>query len=114
MLRGPKTVGGDGATLLNSKDVADGNSNTIQLVEACGTEIIWTEPKDVEVTHESLGINLPGRQSGTSIGIISSYHRGGANVLFCDGSVRFMNETTDKSVLRKLVTVRGGGRLPDE
>jgi len=37
-----------------------------------------------------------------------SYHPGGCNVLFGDGSVRFLKESTNLKVLRGLVTLRGG------
>jgi prepilin-type N-terminal cleavage/methylation domain-containing protein/prepilin-type processing-associated H-X9-DG protein len=39
---------------------------------------------------------------------IFSYHPGGANVLFGDGHVGFLKDSTSPVVLRKLVTLRGG------
>jgi prepilin-type N-terminal cleavage/methylation domain-containing protein/prepilin-type processing-associated H-X9-DG protein len=39
---------------------------------------------------------------------IFSYHPGGANCLFGDGSVKFMKDTTNVVVLRSLVTLSGG------
>ncbi len=39
---------------------------------------------------------------------IFAYHSGGANVLMGDGSVRFLKESTNVVVLRKLVTLKGG------
>ena len=39
---------------------------------------------------------------------IYSFHPGGANCLFGDGSVHFLKESTDVTVLRKLVTHKGG------
>jgi prepilin-type N-terminal cleavage/methylation domain-containing protein/prepilin-type processing-associated H-X9-DG protein len=39
---------------------------------------------------------------------IFAYHPGGANVLFGDGSVRFLRDGTNIVVLRNLVTLRGG------
>ena len=39
---------------------------------------------------------------------IFSYHPGGANCLFGDGSVKFMKDTTSVVVLRSLVTLSGG------
>jgi prepilin-type processing-associated H-X9-DG protein len=38
----------------------------------------------------------------------SSYHPGGVNVLFGDGSVRFMKESTALTVWRALSTRNGG------
>jgi prepilin-type N-terminal cleavage/methylation domain-containing protein/prepilin-type processing-associated H-X9-DG protein len=37
-----------------------------------------------------------------------SYHSGGCNSLFGDGSVRFLRETTDLIVLRNIITAAGG------
>ena len=39
---------------------------------------------------------------------IFSYHSGGANCLFGDGSVKFLKDTTNVTILRKLVTLQGG------
>ena len=39
---------------------------------------------------------------------IFSFHPGGANVLFGDGSVKFMKETTAILIIRSLVTPNGG------
>ena len=39
---------------------------------------------------------------------IFSYHPGGANCLFGDGSVKFMKDSTAVVVLRKVITINGG------
>jgi prepilin-type N-terminal cleavage/methylation domain-containing protein/prepilin-type processing-associated H-X9-DG protein len=39
---------------------------------------------------------------------IFSYHPGGANVGFCDGSVKFLKATLNYVILRGLVTINGG------
>jgi prepilin-type N-terminal cleavage/methylation domain-containing protein/prepilin-type processing-associated H-X9-DG protein len=39
---------------------------------------------------------------------IFSYHSGGANCLFGDGSVKFLKDTTNVVILRSLVTINGG------
>jgi hypothetical protein len=114
MLTGPNTIGGDGMTVLKLADILDGTSNTIFVVETSGHEILWTEPKDVEVTDASLGVNLPGDKPGHSRGIVSSYHVGGGHVVLADGTVRFVSEKIDKSVLKALTTINGGEKLPAE
>ncbi|WP_197440782.1 DUF1559 domain-containing protein [Thalassoglobus neptunius] len=86
-------------------DFSDGSSNTLLVVEACGKqEIPWCEPRDLELTDETLGINLPGLEPHSSPGIISSYHRIGANVLFADGATRFLSEETEPAVLKAMLT----------
>ncbi len=39
---------------------------------------------------------------------LGSEHPGGANVAFCDGSVRFISEVTDTSVFRSSASINGG------
>lgn len=89
-------------------DFSDGASNTAIVAEACGQQIVWTEPRDIELTDENLGINLPGHKSGQSIGSWSSYHQNGAHTVLADGSVRFLSVNTDPRVLRAITTVNGG------
>ncbi|MBA4067892.1 MAG: prepilin-type cleavage/methylation domain-containing protein [Isosphaera sp.] len=43
---------------------------------------------------------------------IFSFHPGGANVVMCDGSVRFLRDATTGSALRALLTVDGGEPTP--
>lgn len=78
----------------------DGTSQTILAIENCGSRIPWTEPRDIELTPQSLGINLPGPERGLSGGIAASYHRGRAHVLFADGRVMSISEDISPDVLR--------------
>jgi prepilin-type N-terminal cleavage/methylation domain-containing protein/prepilin-type processing-associated H-X9-DG protein len=48
-----------------------------------------------------------GNQAGANQEIFA-YHPGGANVLFGDGSVRFLKDATRVTILRRLITARGG------
>jgi prepilin-type processing-associated H-X9-DG protein len=95
-------------------DFADGTEYTLLAVEACGRNIVWTEPRDVNVSRDNVGINTPGDRPETSDGTMSSYHRitsddpGGANCAFADGRVMFFNKNIDPDVLRKLMTPAGG------
>ncbi len=96
---------------IGDRDIGDGMSHTLLLVEACGQQIVWTEPRDLEVDATPVGINLPGRANGQSQGIMSSYHPGGAFVTFADGSVRFLSEDTDPKVLEALLTADAGDEV---
>jgi prepilin-type processing-associated H-X9-DG protein len=62
----------------------------------------------VDISRESLQINAPGRQPGTSAGIGSSYHDGGTQIALADGSVRFLSEKISPDALQKLTTAAGG------
>lgn len=112
MPTGPGTIG---ANLAGTRigEIADGTSNTLMIVEASGAQIIWTEPRDVDVAAQPAGINLNGNKPGHPAGWLSSYHKGGTHVLLADGSVRFLSVTTDPAVLKKLVTIDGGEPIQD-
>lgn len=88
----------------NSSDATGGASNTIMVVEACGQDIVWTEPRDVDLNRLPLGINLPGKQPGQSHGMISSPHPNSANVTLLDGSVRPISDEIDQEVLRAMLS----------
>ena len=90
-------------------EIGDGSSNTLLLIEACGQQIVWTEPRDIDISKDPIGINLPGNRPRSSPGWGSSYHKnGGINAVFADGSTRSLPATTDKEVLRRLATANGG------
>lgn len=90
------------------EDVTDGASYTIAVVEACGLELLWTEPRDFDVTQGPVGIDLKGHGRTDSPGVMSGYHTGGVHVLFGDGAVRFLSQKTDPAVLNALLTADGG------
>ncbi len=53
----------------------------------------------------------PGTTGGNNAGAndeIFSFHPGGANCLFGDGSVKFMKDSVNLVVLRSVVTLAGG------
>ncbi len=90
------------------REITDGTSNTIMVVEACGQRIPWAEPRDVSFEDTPTGVNLSGSKPNHSDGIASSYHLGGARVLLGDGSVRFLSESTSPEVIHSLITRNGG------
>jgi prepilin-type processing-associated H-X9-DG protein len=87
------------------RDFTDGT--TLMVTEACGKQIVWTEPKDVSTETDVLQINAAGPQLHQSNGIASSYHMGGANMLMSDGSVKFTSQNIDREVLEKIVSRAG-------
>lgn len=114
MPTGPHTVGENpSGTHLDDISNGDGVTNTLLIVEACGAQIVWTEPRDVDMASQPTGINLNGTKPGQSAGWLSSYHSGGTQVLLADGSVRFVSAKTDPALLKKLATVDGGEAVGD-
>ncbi len=89
----------------------DGLSQTLMIVEACGQNIAWSEPRDVDLDSMRVGINLPNQKSGQPNSLLSSYHQSGANVVFGDGSARYLPESIDPEILKKLCTATGGEML---
>ena len=110
---GPQTAFPNGKAL-QIRQITDGTSNTIVYGEAPGLKIVWTEPRDIDISRESIGINLPGLRRGESPGTLSSYHRDGAHVVLADGSVRFISNGVKPMVLRALLTANGGESLVGE
>jgi len=93
---------------------ADGLAQTILIGECSGLNIVWTEPRDIDVAEEKIGINVPGDRPRSSSSILSSYHPGGAHVVLADGRVQFLSERIDPKVLKALTTAAGGEPVADE
>ncbi|MFO0864718.1 MAG: DUF1559 domain-containing protein [Gemmataceae bacterium] len=113
--------------------ITDGTSNTFLLVESAGRHMLYkgAANTNTKISYLQFALGgwadaLSGNQSfygsagdgsgsfGT-VGInannaqgLYSFHAGGANVLFCDGSVRFVTSGTDINVLAAMVTKAGG------
>jgi hypothetical protein len=77
---------------------------TIAIVEACGRNIVWTNPDDVNVSVLPVGVNRPGLAKTMSEGVLSSMHPGGAMAANLDGSVQFIPKGIDQEVLRQLLS----------
>jgi prepilin-type processing-associated H-X9-DG protein len=101
MIVGPGTVS-DGPAATKLSEISDGTANTILVVEAAGSGINWLEPRDLDAEQLSYLVNDP-----VDGGIVSE-HPDGANVLFCDGSVTFVDGAVDPEELRAMSTISGG------
>jgi len=98
---GEGTVGGEPNEAVRFRDIMDGTSNTIIVVEVTGAAIPWMEPRDLTIDEITAGIDDP------FVTGICSDHPGGAAVLFADGSVRFLSDSIDPQVLKGLLTRDG-------
>jgi prepilin-type processing-associated H-X9-DG protein len=80
-----------------------GPGETVLVVERSGSGINWLEPRDLNVNKMSLKVNDPQIDDA-----IRSEHRGGANVLTCDGQARFMSESISPEQLVFMLSISGG------
>jgi len=64
---------------------------------------VWTYADDGVTANGNNTINMNNSQG------IYSFHRGGANAVFCDGAVHFLGENLAPSVLGAIITARSGG-----
>jgi len=90
---GPRTIF-PGATSVGIRDISDGTTVTILLVEAAESGVNWLEPRDLTYEEAARGINAK-----TGFGI-SSHHDGGTMVLFADGHAQFLSDDTPIDQLR--------------
>ena len=108
-------------------EITDGASNTIMLIEDAGRPALWLAGNKVADNQiiggpwaaynngfVVRGSNADGSSPGpcaincTNNQEIYSFHPGGANTVYADGSVRFLQKGMDIRVLAKLVTRAGG------
>ena len=87
----------------------------VMLIESCGANVIWTEPRDVDLDTSNWAIKPENeavkRTPWNSRNVGSSFHAGGTQAAMADGSIRFLSETIDPEVLRQLIL---GGAVNEE
>lgn len=98
---GPGTLW-PGAKAARFDDVTDGLTNTILIVEVHNSGIQTTEPRELDISQMPMAISP---KSGLGI---SSGHGNGANALFLDGSVKWLDDTVSPTTIRKLLNINDG------
>jgi prepilin-type processing-associated H-X9-DG protein len=97
--RGKSTIF-PGNETVKLRDVTDGTSNTIMIVETGDANaVVWTKPDDWEVDREP-----------NMAGVLTNHAGGdgtGSNFGFADGSVRFLTERIKPATLRALLSRNG-------
>jgi hypothetical protein len=101
---GPETVW-PGREKLTEKDITDGTSNTILVVENAGAKIPWLAPRDLELATMPLTLHDP-------LGVSSKYLDPAVAML--DGSVQRLHKDMTPRTLRALLTARGGEKLQQD
>ena len=102
---GPGTVfDGTRATSLN--DITDGPSSTLLIADVSRQAVHWMEPVDVPAGEIFSYMAYADDEDDLN-------HDGGAVFAFADGSVRFIHQDIDRSILDALATINGGEDVND-
>jgi len=109
---------------LRSKEIVDGLSHTMCVVECAGRGVglkhgqldnlhgAWASGNNV--THIDNGVNKTKTPKAWYMERIISDHPGGAHIVMCDTSVQFLNDNTDKKVIYWLATRDGHEDIPPD
>src|SRR5262249_54092995 len=93
----PATIFTGGPEAIRMRDITDGTSNTILIVDAdADLAQPWTKPDDLKIDPRQPEAGLFGSS------------RTGCNVAFADGSVRFLTRRINRTMLYALFTRNGG------
>lgn len=113
---GPGTANpSEGPVVLEAISSGDGLAQTILVGECSGLQIVWTEPRDPDVSKQVVGMQRVTTEKPTAETLFSSYSRQGIVVGFADGSTRQLSYRIDPKVLAALCTINGGDAVsPDE
>ena len=90
------------------REIEDGSSRTIAVIEASGSGIHWMEPRDLPFAAIAKGVN-PKPGPG-----ISSLHPGAVLAVFADGHTQSIDERIPLVKLKALFTKAGGEEIGED
>jgi Protein of unknown function (DUF1559) len=90
---------------VTNKDVKDGASNTLLIVENRGLNIHWMEPRDLDFDTMDWTIDSPH-------GVSSKYDS--PAVVFLDGSVRRLSKKLSPEAVRAMATIAAGDAATED
>ncbi|MCB9874155.1 MAG: DUF1559 domain-containing protein [Planctomycetaceae bacterium] len=94
-----------GSSSMNTREIADGVSNTLMVVELDSECVPWMAPRDIDPLGFSRVLNVETNYR--------TQHPGGLQAALADGSVRFISDKTARETLQGLSTVSGGEEIGD-
>jgi len=102
---------------INFRDISDGTSNTIIIGEQSGLPRgVWVgliPNLDDSITADALRRFLGTAELGPNVGHFGSSHKGGAQFVLGDGSVRFISENLNQTIFQRLAN-RADGQVIGE
>lgn len=114
LITGPGTANPpEGPVTLDFISEHDGLGQTLLVGECSGLQLIWTEPRDPDVSRQSIGCAQVTSSKPTSNQLLSSYSNQGVCVLFADGAAKSLNYQMDPVVLNAISSVTGGEKIGD-
>jgi hypothetical protein len=97
----------DNPNLIYDQDSKLLDTNRILLIESCGANVVWTEPRDADVDTLRWSLKPANRKEEKepwrSRNVGASSHAGVVQVVYGDGSTRCLSKSIDEGVLRKVI-----------
>jgi hypothetical protein len=94
-------------TGIRIKEITDGTSNTVMLLDIHDPDVEWTRPSDHTLDQALYAVRAGQRHSPATT-------ERGIQMLFADGSVRYVSSKIESNLLRGLMTPNYGSGLPPD
>lgn len=91
-------------------DITDGTTNTAMIAEVWGRTTVDNSANSSRSwhVHNHVYFDATPNSNRTNPWKVNSFHVGGAHILLCDGSVRFVSNNIDFNLFRSLASKAGG------